>query len=172
MDLTNDALADMAVSESALVTSMVDNEEIEDTTTTMDMAKSYHAANRCEPTLLTESSYGTIRDDPSPTLVWDILHHGRWAFCTASLCLVALWIYCTVSGPLLTGANHYHWISQKTYEALAVPSLALWILGLGCGILLVPMTGCFVWVHMMCTSPSASPQVRSLLEESQLGDVL
>lgn len=168
MDLTNEALADMTVSENAMINHTEDD--------TMDMAKPHHAAKRCEPTLLTES-YGAIRvDDPPRTLVWDILHHGRWAFCTASLCLVALWIYCTVSGPLLTSANHYHWISQKTYEALAVPSLALWILGLGCGLLVVPMTGCFVWLHMMLCgnsrSSTSSPQVRSLLEESQLDDIL
>ena len=158
MDLTNEAFADMSLARKHTDNFVVAHEMVEDTTTM--------------PTLLTES-YGAIRaDDPSPTLVWDILHHGRWAFCTASMCLVALWIYCTVSGPLLTGANHYHWISQKTYEALAVPSMALWILGLGCGLLLVPMTGCFVWVHLMCCSRQRSPQVRSLLEESQLDDML
>ena len=156
MDLTNDALADMAVTASAMIAM--------DTVTT----------NKTEdnmPMLLTESS-PIMTDEAPQTLVWKILHHGRWAFVTASLCLVALWSYCMASGPLLTGANHYHWISQDTYKALAVPSLALWFISIGCGILLVPLTGCFVWMHMVCCSRQRSPRVRSLLEESQLDEML
>ena len=89
-------------------------------------------------------------DDLSSSLVWDILHHCPRAFFVACMCVAALWIYCMVSGPMLTGANHYHWISQETYDMVALPSLVCWFIALVGGFLVVPLMGCAVWFHMAC----------------------